>query len=278
MKLHYYKDAIGNFGDDLNPWLWPQLFPKPIEQCFDNDTLFVGIGSLLNHKIPVEPPKKIVFGSGFSYGSLPKMNDLWQFICVRGPLTAKTLGLPHDKVITDSALLLLKVGNPSQKKSHKASFMPHHQTAKYDSWKEICNALDIHYIDPAAPVQETIDAICGSSVLITEAMHGAIVADAYRVPWIPVRTRPRIVEFKWQDWCLSLGIEHEFEWLPPAWSATIDLKWKRMMRPFTNSVAKARLQWLIRHGRRTLSSERNFRTVYSRLTDAFDKLITDTGI
>lgn len=275
MKLHYYKDAVGNFGDDLNPWLWPQLFPKPIEQCFDNDTLFVGIGSLLNHKIPAEPPKKIVFGSGFSYGSLPRMNDLWRFICVRGPLTARALELPEDKAITDSAMLLLKLGERRQTQSHKASFMPHHQTAKYDNWREICDALNICYIDPAAPVEQTLGTICSSSVLITEAMHGAIVADAYRVPWIPVRTRPRIVEFKWQDWCLSMGIEHEFEWLPPAWSRNIDLKWKRMMRPFTNSAAKARLQWLIRYGRRRLSKDQHFRAVYSRLTDAFDRLLTE---
>jgi succinoglycan biosynthesis protein ExoV len=275
LKVHYYKDSVGNFGDDLNPWLWPQLFPKPIEQCFDNDTLFVGIGSLLNHKIPAEPPKKIIFGSGFSYGSLPKTNDLWRFVCVRGPLTAKALGLSEDKAITDSALLLLKVANPSREQRHKASFMPHHQTAKYDSWREICDDLNICYIDPAAPVKETIDTISNSSVLITEAMHGAIVADAYRIPWVPVRTRPRIVEFKWQDWSLSMGIEHEFEWLSPAWSRNIDLKWKRMVRPVTNSVAKARLQWLIRYGRRRLSNERNFRAVCSRLTDAFDQLITE---
>lgn len=275
MKLYYYKDPVGNFGDDLNPWLWPQLFPKPIDLCFDNNTLFVGIGSILNHKIPPEPQKKIVFGSGFSYGSLPRMTDLWQFICVRGPLTAKALGLPEATVITDSALLLLKLIEPSQKKLHKVSFMPHHKTAKYDNWQGVCVALDVCYIDPTAPVSGTIDAICNSSVLITESLHGAIVADACRVPWIPVRTRPRIAEFKWQDWCLSLGIEHEFEWLPPAWDESIDLKWKQMIRPYTTSIAQARLQWLIRHGRRRLSSGSNFRTVYSRLVDAFDKLIAE---
>lgn len=273
MKLYYYKDAVGNFGDDLNPWLWPRIFPRPIEQCFDNDTLFVGIGSLLNHKIPPQPPKKIVFGSGFSYGSLPKVTNLWQFICVRGPLTAKALELPEATVITDGAYLLPQVIKPSQKNSHKASFMPHHLTAKYDNWQEICGASDICYIDPTGPVEETIDAICSSSVVITESLHGAIVADAYRVPWIPVRTRPRIVEFKWQDWCLSLDMEHEFEWLPPAWSENIDLRWKQMIRPFITPIAQARLQWLIRNGRRRLSSASKFKTVYSRLTDVFDKLI-----
>jgi hypothetical protein len=26
MKLYYYKDVVGNFGDDLNSWLWDTLF------------------------------------------------------------------------------------------------------------------------------------------------------------------------------------------------------------------------------------------------------------
>lgn len=273
MKLYFYKDAVGNFGDDLNPWLWPQLFPKPIEQCFDNETLLVGIGSLLNHKIPPHPQKKLIFGSGFSYGSLPQVTDLWQFICVRGPLTAKALGLPETTAITDGAFLLPKVINPQQNSLHKASFMPHHLTAKYDNWRNVCAALDICYIEPADPIEKTIASIVNSSVVITESLHGAIVADAYRIPWIPVRTRPRIVEFKWQDWCLSLDINHEFEWLPPAWGEDIDLRWKQMVRPITTPLAQARLQWVFLYGKRRISKDNKFKVVYSRLTDSFDRLV-----
>ena len=28
MKLFYYKDPTGNFGDDLNPWIWYSLAPE----------------------------------------------------------------------------------------------------------------------------------------------------------------------------------------------------------------------------------------------------------
>lgn len=38
-------------------------------------------------------------------------------------------------------------------------------------------------------------------------MHGAIVADTYRIPWIPIKLYPYINEFKWNDWALSLNIE-----------------------------------------------------------------------
>jgi succinoglycan biosynthesis protein ExoV len=39
-------------------------------------------------------------------------------------------------------------------------------------------------------------------------MHGAILADTLRVPWIPVITSPIINVFKWRDWTMSLGLDY----------------------------------------------------------------------
>jgi succinoglycan biosynthesis protein ExoV len=275
LQIYYYKDSVGNFGDDLNPWLWPQLFPKPLELCFDDRTLFIGIGSILNQKIPAHPEKKIVFGSGFGYGTPPAITESWRFFCVRGPLTARALGLPENIAISDSALLLRELIEPAWTAKYDAAFMPHHITAHYDDWRHVCESLSICYIDPRAPVTGTIDAIRKSSVLITESLHGAIVADAFRVPWIPVRTRPRILEFKWQDWSRSLALEHSFEWLAPIWNRNIDSRLKGILHPFASSLAHDRLRWLIRFGRRRLSSETEFQQVYRRLVDAFRTLVED---
>lgn len=44
-------------------------------------------------------------------------------------------------------------------------------------------------------------------------MHGAIVADAYRIPWIGVDMYG-INKFKWQDWMLSLGLDVPLYKLP----------------------------------------------------------------
>jgi succinoglycan biosynthesis protein ExoV len=276
LKLYYYRDPIGNFGDDLNPWLWPRIFPEPLDDYFDQDTLFLGIGSILNHKVPQIPRKKIVFGSGFGYGSTPKITEDWRFYCVRGPLTARALGLPESLAICDSSILVKKLFGHSIKKEHQVSFMPHHTVAEYDNWKSVCESISVGYIDPAADVEITIDQIRKSSLVISEALHGAIIADAFRVPWIPVRTRPRIVEFKWQDWARSLGMEHHFEWLPPVWSEDIDKRWKQLLHPFISRVARARMLWLIKYGKRRLSSELVFNRVYERLSQEFDRLITET--
>jgi succinoglycan biosynthesis protein ExoV len=46
-------------------------------------------------------------------------------------------------------------------------------------------------------------------------MHGAIVADALRVPWVPIVTSPRILKLKWQDWCSSVNLPYQPDHLYP---------------------------------------------------------------
>src|SRR5882762_4159193 len=118
MLLYYHKDPKGNFGDDLNPWLWDRLLPgffrgdfphepKLRNACPDGETLFIGIGTLLNRdrNIP-EGPRKIVFGSGSGYGPPPVIDASWDISCVRGPLTAEMLGLDKSLAVTDPAVLV----------------------------------------------------------------------------------------------------------------------------------------------------------------------------
>jgi len=210
VKLFYYRDPGGNFGDDLNAWLWPRLIPELLDDR--DDTLFVGIGSILDRRIPQEP-RKIVFGTGVGYGLLPVLDQRWQICCVRGPLTAKALGLPAEVAITDSAALVRTVRTPPVVKTHIVSFMPHFRTpARAASigtdLADICASLDINYIDPCGEVEDVIDGLASSSKVIAEAMHGAIVADALRVPWVPVQLSGRILNLKWNDWCTSLHLEY----------------------------------------------------------------------
>jgi succinoglycan biosynthesis protein ExoV len=273
MKLHYYCDPSGNFGDDLNPWLWPRLFPKPLEDCFDDQTLFIGVGTLLNHGIPATPPRKIVFGSGVGYGDLPMIGPDWRIDCVRGPLSAQALGLPADRAITDSGLLVLRCIAPNSRSPLGPALMPHHKTARTVDWRPLCNALEIRYIDPADPIETVLEAIRNSSVLITEAMHGAIVADALRVPWIPIRTHPLILDFKWQDWTASMGLEHSFEAMPlPSTPANGRSLIKQVRAGVKSRVIRARLSWLLRFGSRRLSKDSTFENIYRRLLDAFEEL------
>lgn len=47
MKLVHWRSKAGNFGDDLNPWLWKELLPAvDLEDAGDGISL-IGLGSLL---------------------------------------------------------------------------------------------------------------------------------------------------------------------------------------------------------------------------------------
>lgn len=206
MELLYYQDPIGNFGDDLNPWLWPRLIPNFYE--VRKEILFLGIGTGLNQSVPASR-FKVVFGTGVGYGKLPLIDYGWKFFCVRGPLTANALRLDPKLAITDPAVLIKTIGLPKESKRFDLSFMPHHRSAQWIDWRPYCETANVNYIDPGAGVYEVLSNINRSKVILTEALHGAVVADALRIPWIPVRFLNHILEFKWQDWCQSLGIEYK---------------------------------------------------------------------
>ena len=192
MKLFYFSfpNGMSNFGDDLNPWLWEKLLPGVFDQ--DNKSIFVGISTLLNDYVP-KANKTAVFASGVGYSKgLPAINESWKIYCVRGPLSAKKLGIDPQLAVTDGAVLIRKVYEPSTIKKTKFAYMPHitHIIHGGNAWKDICEEAGISYIDPRWETEEVLSAICQTEVLLTEAMHGAIIADALRVPWIPVLTRP----------------------------------------------------------------------------------------
>jgi len=257
MKLYYYRAQPGNFGDDLNLWLWPRLLRRPFEGfCHHDPTtivenereprLFLGIGTLLNQNVPVRP-RKLVFGTGAGYGNTPDLDDRWRFRAVRGPLTARVLGLPESLGIGDPATLVRALELPAAASRERVAFMPHVQSAAAADWKVVCDDVGIRYIDPTSSVEEVLALIQGSDRVITEAMHGAIVCDSLRVPWIPVVGYDHVNAFKWHDWCATLGLEYRPSRLPSLWD------------PPSLLHVRARLESKVKHHRarralRTLSS------------------------
>lgn len=213
MKLWYPAAPIGNFGDDLNLWLWPRLVPDLLDE--DGRVLLVGIGTILNAGLPADP-LKIVLGAGCGYARPPDPAGRWRFYAVRGPLTAAALRLPASVVATDPGSLVGELlGQPERvRDADQVTFMPHIVSpirARQCGWdlEQVTRASGLGYIRGDEDVDDVINAIRGSRLLITEAMHGAIVADALRVPWVPVRIFGQVLPFKWRDWCASLGLEYE---------------------------------------------------------------------
>nr|WP_236599241.1 polysaccharide pyruvyl transferase family protein [Ramlibacter monticola] len=167
----------------------------------------LGIGSVLFDHHPAGVVK-VVFGSGYGgYTAPPVLDETWDIFCVRGDFTARTLGLDPSYSVGDSGILIYDYRNPTRTKQHKFSFIPHWESLERGCWKEACRLANVHFIDPTAPVPEVLHAIEASEVVLTEAMHGAIVADALRVPWVPILPFSKAHHVKWNDWASALDVD-----------------------------------------------------------------------
>lgn len=212
--MYYYQGSPPNFGDELNNWLWPRLLPDFFDDS--EDQIFLGIGSIL-FDFHAPEAKKIVFGAGYGgYTPPPKIDDNWIVHFVRGPITARAMGLDESLGVGDAAILLRSCISAAPEKQFKTSFMPHWESVFDGEWEAVCAQAGLHFINPCAPVDEVLDAILSSEMVVTEAMHGAIVADALRVPWVPARPIQRQHHRKWFDWADALQLDLHPRTLAPS--------------------------------------------------------------
>lgn len=176
----------------------------------DNENVRVsGIGTIITSAMP--PAKKwIVFSSGVGYG-YPPVNfgdSSWETLCVRGPLSAEILGLPKDKFITDGAALLntLAEFTPLSDAERKGViFVPHHHALVTGQWEKVCQQAGIEFVNPQSDAKTVIQKIRHAKLVLADAMHAAIIADALRVPWVPLITSSQINTFKWLDWTQTIN-------------------------------------------------------------------------
>lgn len=217
MKLHYYRSEVPNFGDDINPWFWEKAFGLNVAATQEkNESVLLGIGTLINDLLPKAATIHIL-GSGAGYGNtIPSVKDNWIVHFVRGPLTAKRIGVDTSKVITDPVILLYDWIEKASVKHYKHSFMPHYAINSI-KLKRAVERAGIHYISPSDKRDDVIDQVNRSENLITSAMHGSILAEALRVPWHPVITSPEILSFKWKDFLYTLDLEYNPTRLTTIW-------------------------------------------------------------
>lgn len=214
MQLTYYDEEL-NFGDALNKLIFEHYIPELLDD--NEEEILLGIGTVLGLIKGNEKTKKIVvFSSGLGYGDNPEPDPRYDFICLRGPLTAQKLGLDANLAITDGAILLkgLHFGQPA--KQYRWSYIPHRGSeVLFENWKGIVEQAGGHYISPINEPQFVIDEILKSEFIVAEAMHGAIVSDVLRVPWIAVSAYKHINSFKWTDWLMTMDMEYKPVVFPP---------------------------------------------------------------
>ena len=108
MQLFFWRGEARNFGDELNTLIWPRLLPN----FFDDDPaeVFLGIGSILEAGHAARA-LKVAAGAGYGgYAPAPTLDASWVVHWVRGPRTARRLGLPESYGLGDPAMLLPQAG------------------------------------------------------------------------------------------------------------------------------------------------------------------------
>jgi hypothetical protein len=216
MKLVYYRKTVPNFGDDLNLSLWPALAPR----LFDENPAsgFIGIGTIIG--MPCDPALRqlTVFSSGAGYDRLDRWADRRvEFSCVRGPITARLLGLPADRALTDGAILTpLAPGFPGRAGPGRGIVVvPHWETLQHPGWDEVATQTGFEIVDPRGSPEAVVARIADAALVLTESLHGAILADTYGIPWIAFATSRNFGVTKWVDWTHSVGEQCEFTIVPP---------------------------------------------------------------
>ncbi len=215
MTPFYWESAHGNFGDDLNLWLWDFLLPG--FRDVHPDVLLVGVGTVLNRALLPADGRKLVIGSGFGYGALPDMTDksLWDIRAVRGPRTAEKLGIDPEFGIIDPAVMVADMPEfRNLPKTNGTIFVPHWESTIGSIWPAVCQTVGVTYVDPRGEAKAVISAIAQSELVIAESMHAAILADAFRVPWVAVSTSEEINAFKWSDWADTVEVAYRPRQVP----------------------------------------------------------------
>ena len=264
MKLFYYQDPHGNFGDDVNAWLWNRFIPEAFQDENDGVT-FSGIGTIIGPRMHDEG-RWIVFGSGIGYGPPPPSfgGTDWRIPCVRGPLTTRMLGLPESAAVVDPAVLigtLPEYAPLPDSEREGVLFMPHHEALSTGAWRAAAERAGLGFVDPRDDSKQTIERLRRAKLVVADAMHAAIVADCLRTPWVAVSTSSETSTFKWLDWSQSLGMGYTPQRLPASTaqeglrSATLHLYGKRFttepnpdaaVRHLTRDLASKRHPWSYR--------------------------------
>ena len=139
---------------------------------------------------------------------LPVLDASWVIHWVRGPRTARQLGLPESWAWAIRPCCCpgrLARGGGDRSASCRIS-----KASQRGAWAEAAAAAGITLIDPRGDPAAIIAAIGRCRVLLSEAMHGVIVADAMRVPWIALRPLAPVHRAKWHDWADTLDLRSSF--------------------------------------------------------------------
>lgn len=193
-----------NFGDLLTPLLLAHFGEVEVAWSPVNDADLVCVGSVLEF-LPQQWPG-IVAGAGKLRENSPVKLPRATVLAVRGPLTARSLGLTGDHVLGDPGLLADEL--VSVDKEYELGIVPHWSDLELEHRPEFAK-FKPRIIRPSGDTVEVLREIGRCRKIVSSSLHGIIVADAFGIPRRTEMTKIFDREggtFKFRDYNLSVGV------------------------------------------------------------------------
>lgn len=207
----YYWTGKPNFGDSINVELIKILSGRPVEFAKAGAADFFAIGSNMKfaaRRAGIDRPFAV-----WTTGMMEPFDFTFpqhaHVAAVRGPMTAKGLGVENAVAYGDGGLLCeMKVPRQSAK-GHKIGLVPHHRHLSHPFVGKILSEnsdVFLVRVDHDDPWQ-TVAEIASCEVIVSSSLHGLIVADCYGIPNFFLAHNPNKQElpFKFQDYEASAG-------------------------------------------------------------------------
>ena len=213
MQIFFYKAPGGNVGDDLNAELWHRLVPT-LDDLTTADWL-IGIGTILDERVNALSGRKIVMGSGVRPNSTSRIDGDIRIGAVRGLLSAKHLGLDASFAVCDPGFLVASLWPQPAAPADRIGLIPHVYSEQLSHISQAGADAGLDVISPTLAIEPFLQRLRRCKRVFCESLHGAIFADALRIPWARTRLTSHyfegegVSEFKWRDAFSVIGASHE---------------------------------------------------------------------
>ena len=189
----YWWDQFPNFGDQLGPWVVHRLTGLDTRNTWGNShgSALVTVGSVVHC---LNRPGLNVWGSGLIEPITSSLRRRLLFTrpnrvsAVRGSLTRnelqQRLGWDIPPVYGDPALLVPYLLESSDYQRDQAiSIVPHY--LHFDVFSScLLNTSPEILVDVRKKPEEVVRKIANSKVVLSSSLHGLILAQAFRIPWV----------------------------------------------------------------------------------------------
>jgi succinoglycan biosynthesis protein ExoV len=225
-----------DFVDAIDAALWPRLLHDFERTAATHDVH--GVGAVLSRRSHALARRQLVLGAGADRRSA-RVDAQWNVAWVRGPRSARRLRLPEDRALADASLLL-RHARPdlpwTTEPRGDVVLMPRYAAASRGDVRRLAALVGAVPCDPASPLPEVVRAIAGARLLVTECVHGALLAELLNVPWRAFASSADVDACAWLDACDSFGLRWDPILLPAPLQSRIP-----GVGPFVRGVARRML-------------------------------------